>query len=53
MSEASDLQTLPALLDAVAARYPGCRREDELPLRSSGKVDKAVLRAEAARLAGP
>jgi acyl-CoA synthetase (AMP-forming)/AMP-acid ligase II len=28
------------------------RREDELPLRSSGKVDKAALRAEAARLVG-
>ena len=26
------------------------RREDELPQKSSGKVDKAALRAEAARL---
>ena len=33
-------------------RHLWLRREDELPLRSSGKVDKAVLRAEAARLAG-
>jgi acyl-CoA synthetase (AMP-forming)/AMP-acid ligase II len=32
-------------------RHLWLRREDELPLRSSGKVDKAVLRAEAARLA--
>jgi fatty-acyl-CoA synthase len=31
-------------------RHLWLRREDELPLRSSGKVDKAVLRAEAARL---
>src|SRR5262245_53632498 len=33
-------------------RHLWLRREDELPLRSSGKVDKAVLRAEAARLVG-
>ena len=33
-------------------RHLWLRREDELPLRSSGKVDKALLRAEAARLAG-
>ena len=33
-------------------RHLWLRREDELPLRSSGKVDKASLRAEAARLAG-
>lgn len=33
-------------------RHVWLRREDELPLRSSGKVDKAVLRAEAARLVG-
>jgi len=33
-------------------RHLWLRREDELPLRSSGKVDKTVLRAEAARLAG-
>jgi len=32
-------------------RHVWLRREDELPLRSSGKVDKSVLRAEAARLA--
>jgi len=31
-------------------RHLWLRREDELPLRSSGKVDKNVLRAEAARL---
>jgi len=31
-------------------RHLWLRREDELPLRSSGKVDKALLRAEAARL---
>jgi acyl-CoA synthetase (AMP-forming)/AMP-acid ligase II len=34
-------------------RHLWLRREDELPLRSSGKVDKAVLRDEAARLAAP
>jgi fatty-acyl-CoA synthase len=33
-------------------RHLWLRREDELPLRGSGKVDKAVLRAEAARLCG-
>ncbi len=33
-------------------RHLWLRREDELPLRGSGKVDKASLRAEAARLAG-
>jgi len=33
-------------------RHLWLRRDDELPLRSSGKVDKAALRAEAARLAG-
>jgi fatty-acyl-CoA synthase len=33
-------------------RHLWLRREDQLPLRSSGKVDKALLRAEAARLAG-
>lgn len=33
-------------------RHLWLRREDELPLRSSGKVDKAALRAEAERLAG-
>jgi fatty-acyl-CoA synthase len=33
-------------------RHVWLRREDELPLRSSGKVDKAALRAEAARLVG-
>jgi acyl-CoA synthetase (AMP-forming)/AMP-acid ligase II len=33
-------------------RHLWLRRDDELPLRSSGKVDKAVLREEAARLAG-
>ena len=33
-------------------RHVWLRREDELPLRASGKVDKAVLRAEAERLAG-
>lgn len=33
-------------------RYVWLRRENELPLRSSGKVDKTLLRAEAARLAG-
>ena len=33
-------------------RHLWLRREDELPLRSSGKVDKALLRAEAARLVG-
>ncbi|MEW6267995.1 MAG: class I adenylate-forming enzyme family protein [Thermodesulfobacteriota bacterium] len=32
-------------------RHLWFRREDELPLLSSGKVDKAPLRAEAARLA--
>jgi fatty-acyl-CoA synthase len=31
-------------------RHVWLRREDELPLRSSGKVDKAALRAEAERL---
>lgn len=31
-------------------RHVWLRREHELPLRSSGKVDKAALRAEAARL---
>ena len=33
-------------------RHVWLRREDELPLRASGKVDKAILRAEAERLAG-
>jgi acyl-CoA synthetase (AMP-forming)/AMP-acid ligase II len=33
-------------------RHVWLRREDELPVRSSGKVDKALLRTEAARLAG-
>ncbi len=33
-------------------RHLWLRRENELPLRSSGKVDKALLRAEAARLVG-
>jgi len=33
-------------------RHIWLRREDELPLRSSDKVDKALLRAKAARLAG-
>jgi acyl-CoA synthetase (AMP-forming)/AMP-acid ligase II len=33
-------------------RHLWLRREDELPLRGSGKVDKASLRAEAARLVG-
>ena len=33
-------------------RHLWLRREDDLPLRGSGKVDKASLRAEAARLAG-
>lgn len=33
-------------------RHLWLRREDELPLRGSGKVDKAALRAEAARLVG-
>jgi fatty-acyl-CoA synthase len=33
-------------------RHLWLRRDHELPLRSSGKVDKALLRAEAARLAG-
>jgi acyl-CoA synthetase (AMP-forming)/AMP-acid ligase II len=33
-------------------RHVWLRRDDELPLRSSGKVDKAALRAEAARLVG-
>ena len=32
-------------------RHVWLRREDELPLRASGKVDKAVLRAQAERLA--
>lgn len=32
-------------------RHLWLRREDELPLRGSGKVDKTVLRAEAAQLA--
>jgi acyl-CoA synthetase (AMP-forming)/AMP-acid ligase II len=31
-------------------RHVWRRREDELPVRGSGKVDKAALRAEAARL---
>jgi fatty-acyl-CoA synthase len=31
-------------------RHVWLRREDELPLKSSGKVDKAALRAEAAQL---
>jgi fatty-acyl-CoA synthase len=31
-------------------RHVWLRREDQLPLRSSGKVDKSVLRAEAAQL---
>ena len=33
-------------------RHVWVRGEDELPVRGSGKVDKAMLRAEAARLAG-
>lgn len=33
-------------------RHLWLRREDELPVLSSGKVDKKALRAEAARLAG-
>jgi acyl-CoA synthetase (AMP-forming)/AMP-acid ligase II len=33
-------------------RHVWLRRDDELPLRSSGKVDKTALRAEAARLVG-
>ena len=33
-------------------RHLWLRREDELPVRGSGKVDKALLRAEAARLVG-
>jgi acyl-CoA synthetase (AMP-forming)/AMP-acid ligase II len=33
-------------------RHLWLRREDELPLKSSGKVDKTVLRAEASRLVG-
>jgi fatty-acyl-CoA synthase len=31
-------------------RHLWLRREDELPVRGSGKVDKTALRAEAARL---
>src|SRR5262249_37919964 len=33
-------------------RHLWLRRDHELPVRSSGKVDKALLRAEAARLVG-
>jgi fatty-acyl-CoA synthase len=33
-------------------RHVWLRREDELPEKASGKVDKAALRAEAARLTG-